>query len=69
DLKPLLTASPNQRISIFVCKNHVLDYLHAEHLKGIPGVDVYEFMGGGHGIVKQLRDKGKLPAIMSGNYG
>ncbi len=68
DLRQLLSDSQNQRVSIFVSKNHELDYLHATHLKGIPDVNVYEFENEDHGLVKVLRDEGKLPIIMSGNY-
>lgn len=70
DLKKLLIKSvTKQKISIFVSNKEYLDYIHATHIKGINGVNIYDFEDGGHGVVKLLRDEGKLPAIMAGNYG
>lgn len=69
DLRPLLLHSKHSiKISIFVSKADKLDYIHASHISGIQGVNIYEFENGGHGIVKLLRDQGKLQAIMSGTY-
>lgn len=69
DLKSLLLRKKcNQKISIFVSEDDQLDYIHAVHLKNISGVSIYKFNSGGHGIVRLLRDEGKLPAIMSGTY-
>jgi len=69
NLKPfLLRSNSRNKISIFVSKADKLDRIHASHIADIPGVNVYEFDTGGHGIVKLLRDEGKLPAIMSGTY-
>ncbi len=69
NLKPILLGkNRNQRILVFVSKDDRLDYTHAEHIRNIAGVTIHEFNGGGHGIVKLLRDEGKLPAIMSGTY-
>jgi len=69
DLRPLLLRSKgSQKVSLFVSKEHRLDQIHASHIKNIPGVNVYEFKGGAHGVVKFLRDEGQLPAIMSGTY-
>ncbi len=69
NLKSLMNKTTgNQKISVFVSKDYRLDYIHAVHIKNIPGVNIYEFDGSGHAIVKFLRDEGKLPAIMSGNY-
>lgn len=69
DLKPfLLNRLADNKISIFVSNSHRLDYIHASRLKGISGVTIHELNGGGHGVVKYLRDEGKLPEIMTGNY-
>lgn len=69
DLRPLLLKSNNnQKISVFVSRSYKIDYIHACHISDIYGVNVYELEGGGHNIVKQLRDEGKLPSIMSGTY-
>jgi hypothetical protein len=69
DLRPLLLGREEQRkISVFVSRDDKLDYLHALHIKDIPGVIFHEMGGGGHNVVKLLRAEGKLPAIMSGKY-
>lgn len=69
NLRTLLEHSnKGNKISVFVAKSDKLDHIHAQHISGIKGVKIYEFEEGGHGIVKLLRDEGKLPAIMSGNY-
>lgn len=69
DLRPLLSGlDGSQKVSIFVSKGSRLDHIHASHIRDIAGVHVYEFETGGHGIVRLLRDEGKLPEIMSGTY-
>lgn len=69
DLKHLLhNADGSQKVSIFVSKHEHLDYVHANHLREIAGVHIYDFESGGHGVVKLLRDEGKLPSIMAGAY-
>ena len=69
DLKPfLLDTKAERKISIFVAKDHRLDYIHARHLDCISSVNIYEFESGGHGVVKLLRDEGKLSAIMLDMY-
>ena len=45
-----------------------LDSLHAGYLRQLASVTVHEFPVGGHNLVKQLRDEGALPAILSGTY-
>lgn len=69
NLKPLLLRSkPKQKITIFVSEDNKLDCIHALRLKNVPNVNVCQIKGGGHGVVKVLRDKGELAAIMSGTY-
>lgn len=69
NLRPLLIKSKHKnKVSVFVSTADKLDHIHASHIEDIEGVKVYEFEDGGHGIVKLLRDEGKLPAIMSGEY-
>jgi len=69
DIKPLVKGhSRNLKISIFVSKDSRIDYIHASHLRSIPNIEIFEFSSGGHGVVKLLRDEGKLPDIMLGNY-
>jgi hypothetical protein len=67
DLKACLKPLQNEtRIEIFVSEDDPLDYLHALRLRGLEGVQIHECPVGGHTLVKQLRDEGKLPAILSG---
>lgn len=69
DLKPLLRRSKgNQKITIFVSKDDPLDMIHASHLRSISNVRIFEFDGGGHNVVRKLRDEGKLASIMSGTF-
>ena len=69
DLGPLLARTKsNPKVSIYVSKENQLDLIHARHLKGIAGVNIHVLETGGHGVVKVLRDEGKLPAIMLGTY-
>ena len=63
-----LNQRTNNRISIFVAKDSTLDLIHAYHVKDCPGVNMFEFDAGGHSLVRELRDKGKLPQIMLGEY-
>lgn len=69
DLKPLMMRnSAARKVSIFVSTDDPMDRVHAMHLKDVPGVRIFERNGGGHGVVKLLRESGELPIIMSGEY-
>lgn len=68
-LQPLQNGSrPETKVEIFVSADDPLDYLHALRLRGLEGVQIHECPVGGHTLVKQLRDEGKLPAILAGGY-
>jgi predicted esterase YcpF (UPF0227 family) len=69
DLKEVLSnAKKDNKTSIYVARDNALDLNHASHVKGCPGVKVVEFDAGGHSLVRELRDNGKLPRIMVGEY-
>jgi pimeloyl-ACP methyl ester carboxylesterase len=68
DLRLLLDEDNKQKISIFVSVEDKLDEAHADHLRDVPYVNIFKFNQGGHSVVKLLRDLGKLPDILSGNY-
>ncbi|NII12136.1 alpha/beta hydrolase [Oleiagrimonas sp. C23AA] len=69
DLKPLLEKQADPRpVSLFVSTDDELDHIHATHLADTPGVQIFARQGGGHDIVRTLRDSGELPAIMAGRY-
>lgn len=69
DLREVLEDSHNtDKVSIFVSKADRLDYIHACHVADFKQVQVHAFDDGGHGIVRSLRDDGKLQAILSGSF-
>ena len=64
----ILKRKPACKISIFVAGDNPLDLVHATHVRECAGVHVYEFDAGGHQLVKELRNEGKLAQIMLGQY-
>jgi hypothetical protein len=67
DLKRwLINNGKDIKVEIFVSKNDRLDYIHANQLRGLKTVNIYEYDTGGHGLVRHLRDKGKLSDILFG---
>jgi pimeloyl-ACP methyl ester carboxylesterase len=55
-------------VEIFVSEDDPLDLLHARRLQGLASVRVHGCPVGGHNLVRQLRDEGKLPDILAGSY-
>ena len=55
--------------TVFAASGHRLDRLHAERLRGVPGVTIRLLDGDGHNLVRGLRDRGELPAIIAGTDG
>lgn len=68
DLRGLLERRSACKISIFIASDNPLDLVHAAHVRECAGVHVHEFDAGGHQLVKELRDEGKLAQIMLGQY-
>lgn len=68
DLGGLLNERPGCNISIFVARDNTLDLSHSTHIKKCPGVQIYEFDTGGHELVRELRNDGKLAQIIAGEY-
>lgn len=66
DLRPLLAANGRLKVSVFVSVDDRLDLAHARHIQDLPGVTVHTIAGGGHDVVRLLRDEGSLPRIMLG---
>lgn len=64
----LMREKSEQKSTLFVSTDDRLDQIHASHLKGLPNVRIVELSGGGHEVVRTLRDQGKLPAILAGTY-
>jgi pimeloyl-ACP methyl ester carboxylesterase len=42
-----------------------LDTLHAQRMRGIPGYAVHPHAGGSHHLVREMRDRGELGAVLS----
>lgn len=66
DLRPFLErhAKHATAITIHVSRADPLDVVHADHLRGLPGVEVVEYAEGGHALVRWLRDTGQLGPLL-----
>jgi pimeloyl-ACP methyl ester carboxylesterase len=70
DLKGWLTGERSRlRADIYVSRAFRLDCVHARELAHLPRVRIHTFDEGGHQLVKQLRDDGRLEQILSGGGG
>ncbi|MEM5776683.1 MAG: alpha/beta hydrolase [Anaerolineaceae bacterium] len=66
DLKRLIRRSSYQpAISLYVAKNHSLDYFYAKRLDGLPNVNMIALENERHDVVKFFRDEGRLAEILS----
>lgn len=61
-----LNPEENWKADIYVSKQDRLDYLHALNLSNLPELTIHEYNTGGHLLVKELRDKGELASILTG---
>lgn len=69
DVRPLVARCGGRvRIDIFVSSRDRLDCAHAARLREFEQVSIHEFVSGGHGVVRYLRDAGLLPEILRGGY-
>ncbi len=64
----LLKTRSGCKVSIFGARDNALDLIHAEHVKECSGVHIFEFDTGGHALVRDLRNEGKLAQIMAGTF-
>ena len=65
DLKLLLKANKDEvPVRVFYAKNHRLDNIHAQRLKGFSSVDLVCVDKGGHQVVKELKQSGYLSNLM-----
>lgn len=70
NLRPLLAACAGRvRAEVHVSPADHLDMTHALHIRDVAGVRVHEHSQGGHDLVRCLRDRGELAAIMAGRPG
>jgi hypothetical protein len=63
-LEVLPTARKQTRYQVHVSTDDPLDLLHARHIAGRPGVEIFEHERGGHRLVKTLRDRGLLGPLL-----
>ncbi|MDX9873855.1 MAG: alpha/beta fold hydrolase [Spongiibacteraceae bacterium] len=66
DLKPILSHRPVQ-IDLFAPQGHRLDRYHAERLGDIPGITLHLLPCDTHGLVRLLKEQGRLPALLAGS--
>lgn len=65
DLKNLINSRNNlSKINIYYDSKEMLDKKHAAHLKASQNVELNSFRGGGHTLIKVLRDSGELQNII-----
>ncbi|MGI9252177.1 MAG: hypothetical protein ACR2J8_00385 [Thermomicrobiales bacterium] len=69
DVLPNITAASGIRFSVHVSDDDPLDLVHSARLEGLPGVATVVHPGGGHRLVKFLRDSGALRDILAGVLG
>ena len=68
DLKPLLTSNQSAaRIEIHVSTKDRLDLMHAQRMRGVGRTTIHEYDLGGHTLVRNLRDNGRLSGILQGH--
>jgi pimeloyl-ACP methyl ester carboxylesterase len=53
------------RSRIHYSKTDRLDTWHAERMRGLPGYEIHSHLGGGHQLVRELRDRGELAPLLS----
>lgn len=65
DLLDVLPLAPGKtRYQVHVSTDDSLDMLHAQHIAGCGGVEIFEHERGGHRLVKTLRDRGLLQPML-----
>jgi pimeloyl-ACP methyl ester carboxylesterase len=65
DVRPLVADVPDLRCDIHVSTDDPLDIVHARRLADLPNVTIAEYAGGGHKLVRWLRDNGHLREILT----
>jgi hypothetical protein len=65
DLRTVLRDHPGSAIHVHHSAAHGWDRRHAEHLRDLPDVTLHAYPAGGHRLVAELRDDGRLDAILS----
>jgi acetyl esterase/lipase len=67
DLRGVLKASSGRSVlHVHYPAAHRLDRLHAWRLRGLPGVELHPEEGGGHNVIRTLRDRGELGPLIAG---
>lgn len=65
DVTTDIASSNGTRFDVHVSTDDDLDLGHARRLAGLAGVSIHEHEGGGHKLVKWLRDTGKLAPVLA----
>lgn len=69
DLKNILTKNRNTNIKVFYSAQETLDAIHANRLSRFKNVKLYNIHGGGHNVIKILRDQGELMNLIKEGVG
>lgn len=69
DAATAVVAADGVTFDVHVSTDDALDLAHARRLAGLPGVTIHEHVGGGHKLVKWLRDTGKLAPMLAAALG
>lgn len=68
DLKDfMLQAYPDIQAKVFISAADGLDDVHARELAGFRNITIHRLSEGGHELVRQLRDDGRLGRILTGD--
>ncbi|MBL3527814.1 MAG: hypothetical protein JMN27_09600 [gamma proteobacterium endosymbiont of Lamellibrachia anaximandri] len=66
DLKPTVKSHCHRcNVNIYYDGSEMLDSIHAMHLGDIENISLHPFSEGGHGLIRLLRDSGKLNNIIA----
>ncbi|GAB4341412.1 MAG: hypothetical protein Kow0089_15780 [Desulfobulbaceae bacterium] len=64
DLKPVMEKPGEGLVHIYYDMTNSIDRKHAGRLKKVDGARFYRFIGGGHGLVRFMRETGQLARIL-----
>lgn len=69
DVRPIVERAAGTHFDIHVSDDDVLDRLHADRMASLANVTLHEHVGGGHKLVKWLRDEGRLGPLLADALG
>jgi hypothetical protein len=69
DLKNLIKSNNYYgSIHIYYDAKDKIDSKHAMHLKRSKNIELHSFVGGGHGLIRELKDSGQLRKIITSSF-